>query len=95
MRSIVWLLLLAVVAVVGATARRQAAYDGTQPGDPARAAQAILAIAAMDEPPLRIALGSDAVAIIREISHNRSETCRDISSTGQRTRIRRASSTWN
>ncbi|PVM85567.1 short-chain dehydrogenase/reductase [Caulobacter radicis] len=58
-------------AVVGATARRQAAYDGTQPGDPARAAQAILAIAAMDEPPLRIALGSDAVGIIRDTDQRR------------------------
>jgi NAD(P)-dependent dehydrogenase (short-subunit alcohol dehydrogenase family) len=58
-------------AVVGATARRQAAYDGSQPGDPARAALAILAVAAMDEPPLRIALGSDAVAIIRETDTRR------------------------
>ncbi|KSB91896.1 oxidoreductase [Caulobacter vibrioides] len=58
-------------AVVGATARRQAAYDGNQPGDPARAAQAILALAAMDEPPLRLALGSDAVAIIRATDERR------------------------
>jgi len=58
-------------AVVGATARRQAAYDETQPGDPARAAQAILAVAGMDEPPLRIALGSDAVAIIRAADERR------------------------
>ncbi|MBO9716977.1 MAG: SDR family NAD(P)-dependent oxidoreductase, partial [Pseudoxanthomonas sp.] len=42
--------------VVGATARRQRAYDGRQPGDPARAAQAILAVAAMAQPPLRLAL---------------------------------------
>ena len=60
-------------AVVGATVRRQAAYDGNQPGDPARAAQAILALAAMDEPPLRIALGSDAVAIIRATDERRLE----------------------
>lgn len=58
-------------AVVGATARRQAAYDGTQPGDPARAAQAVLALAAMDEPPLRVALGSDAVAAIRDADERR------------------------
>ncbi|MDG2528943.1 oxidoreductase [Caulobacter endophyticus] len=58
-------------AVVGATARRQAAYDGNQPGDPVRAAQAILAVAAMDEPPLRIALGSDAVGIIRDTDTRR------------------------
>jgi len=52
-------------AVVGAAARRQRQYDGRQPGDPARAAQAILAVAAMDAPPLRLALGSDALASIR------------------------------
>lgn len=51
-------------AVVGATARAQREYDGRQPGDPARAAQAILAIAAMDEPPFRLPLGSDAVKLI-------------------------------
>ncbi|GAB3051110.1 SDR family NAD(P)-dependent oxidoreductase [Stenotrophomonas tumulicola] len=51
-------------AVVGATARRQRDYNGRQPGDPARAAQVILAVAAMDSPPLRLALGSDAVASI-------------------------------
>jgi NAD(P)-dependent dehydrogenase (short-subunit alcohol dehydrogenase family) len=51
-------------AVVGATARRQRDYNGRQPGDPARAAQVILAVAAMEAPPLRLALGSDAVASI-------------------------------
>jgi NAD(P)-dependent dehydrogenase (short-subunit alcohol dehydrogenase family) len=51
-------------AVVGAAARMQRDYDGRQPGDPARAAQVMLALAAMDTPPLRLALGSDAVAAI-------------------------------
>lgn len=51
-------------AVVGATARRQRDYDGQQPGDPALAAQAILQLASMPQPPLRLALGSDAVAAI-------------------------------
>lgn len=51
-------------AVVGAVARRQRAYDGKQPGDPQRAAQAILAVAWMDRPPLRLALGSDALLAI-------------------------------
>ena len=50
--------------VVGAAARRQRAYDGQQPGDPARAAQVLLALASMDAPPLRLALGSDAFAAI-------------------------------
>jgi len=51
-------------AVVGAAARMQRDYNGRQPGDPARAAQAILKVAAMAQPPLRLALGSDAVAAI-------------------------------
>jgi hypothetical protein len=39
-------------------------YDGCQPGDPAKAADVILKLAEMDRPPLRIALGSDAVDAI-------------------------------
>ena len=35
--------------------------DGRQPGDPDRAAQAILRAVAADEPPLRLLLGSDAL----------------------------------
>lgn len=63
-------------AVVGATARRQRAYDGRQPGDPARAAQAILALAAMPQPPLRIALGSDAADAIEAADTRRLEELR-------------------
>jgi NAD(P)-dependent dehydrogenase (short-subunit alcohol dehydrogenase family) len=51
-------------SVVGATARLQRDYDGHQPGDPARAAQAILKIAGMGQPPLRLPLGSDALKIL-------------------------------
>ncbi|WP_367347144.1 oxidoreductase [Stenotrophomonas bentonitica] len=51
-------------AVVGATARAQRAYDGRQPGDPARAAAALLTLAALERAPLRLALGSDALEII-------------------------------
>jgi len=50
--------------VVGATVRSQRAYNGRQPGDPARAARVLLAVAAMERPPLRLPLGSDAVAAI-------------------------------
>jgi hypothetical protein len=35
--------------------------DGTQPGDPAKAARASVAVPASDDPPLRLALGGDAV----------------------------------
>lgn len=39
--------------------------DGTQPGDPAEAARAILEILDAEAPPLRLALGRDAVEAIR------------------------------
>ncbi len=48
-------------STVGATARFQRDYNGAQPGDPAKAAAVILEVAAMDKPPLRLLLGSDAV----------------------------------
>ncbi|NPD21483.1 oxidoreductase [Alterinioella nitratireducens] len=37
---------------------------GTQPGDPARAAEAILTAVASETPPFRLALGSDALRLI-------------------------------
>ena len=48
-------------ATVGAVARFQRQYDGVQPGDPVKAAAVVLHIASLDEPPLRLLLGSDAV----------------------------------
>src|SRR6201995_2336260 len=47
-------------ATVGKTARFQRDYNGKQPGDPARAAEALLKLASVKEPPLRIVLGIDA-----------------------------------
>jgi len=47
-------------ATVGATVRFQRDYDGKQPGDPIKAAVALLHIASLSEPPLRLLLGSDA-----------------------------------
>jgi NAD(P)-dependent dehydrogenase (short-subunit alcohol dehydrogenase family) len=47
-------------ATVGATVRFQRAYNGKQPGDPARAAAALLRLVSEANPPLRIVLGSDA-----------------------------------
>jgi hypothetical protein len=43
-----------------------ASSDGTQPGDPAKAAAAILAALSAEHPPLRLALGDDAVDAIRD-----------------------------
>jgi NAD(P)-dependent dehydrogenase (short-subunit alcohol dehydrogenase family) len=50
--------------VVGAAARMQRAYDGKQPGDPRKGAQAILEIISSSQPPLRLPLGADALAAI-------------------------------
>src|SRR6266571_3820749 len=47
-------------ATVGATVRFQRNYDGKQPGDPVKAAAALLHIASLPEPPLRLLLGIDA-----------------------------------
>jgi NAD(P)-dependent dehydrogenase (short-subunit alcohol dehydrogenase family) len=46
---------------VGPTRRMIKSIDGVQPGDPARAAEAILIALAADETPLRLPLGDDAV----------------------------------
>ncbi len=40
-------------------------YDGTQKGDPARAAQAIVAAVDSETPPVHLLLGPDAVAMVR------------------------------
>lgn len=50
--------------VVGPAREQQAAFDGRQPGDPARAAAAVLEALAADDPPLRLVLGSDAADAI-------------------------------
>jgi NAD(P)-dependent dehydrogenase (short-subunit alcohol dehydrogenase family) len=39
--------------------------DGQQPGDPRKAAAAIMKIAELAEPPLRLPLGNDAMAVLR------------------------------
>jgi NAD(P)-dependent dehydrogenase (short-subunit alcohol dehydrogenase family) len=38
--------------------------DGTQPGDPARAARAIIETLGKPEPPIRLLLGSDAIEVV-------------------------------
>src|SRR4051795_10027563 len=52
-------------ATVGVTRSYFANEDGRQPGDPAKAAAAIIAALDADEPPLRLALGADAIEGIR------------------------------
>ena len=54
-------------------ARFQRDYNGKQPGDPAKAAQVILRVAGMEDPPLRLLLGTDAVRAAEEASRARAE----------------------
>jgi hypothetical protein len=51
--------------VVGPTRAYVRENDGEQPGDPARAAAAILEALDAPRPPLRLVLGADAIANIR------------------------------
>ena len=60
-------------ATVGKVARFQREYNGAQPGDPAKAAAAILRVTSVDDPPLRLLLGSDAVRAADEATKARSE----------------------
>jgi NAD(P)-dependent dehydrogenase (short-subunit alcohol dehydrogenase family) len=60
-------------ATVGAVARFQRDYNGVQPGDPAKAAAAILRVARLDEMPLRLLLGSDAARAAEEAERARSD----------------------
>lgn len=53
-------------ATVGPTRDYLRSGDGTQPGDPAKAARAILAALDAPDPPLRLVLGGDAVDRIRD-----------------------------
>src|SRR5947209_4194592 len=54
---------------VGAAVRFQRDYDGSQPGDPVKAAAAVIQIVAMADPPLRLLLGSDAYAAAEKHTH--------------------------
>jgi len=56
---------------VGEMNRYRRAVDGQQPGDPARAAAIITEIARLDQPPLRLLLGSDALRIAGESARAR------------------------
>ncbi|WFE99711.1 oxidoreductase [Micromonospora sp. WMMD964] len=48
--------------VIDPAVQRLRQGSGNQPGDPVRAAQAIIRITQVDDPPLRLLLGADAVA---------------------------------
>jgi hypothetical protein len=56
---------------VGAINRYRRENDGTQPGDPARAAEIIIDVVGSADPPRRLILGSDAVAIAQKAAKDR------------------------
>ncbi|MEU4290211.1 oxidoreductase [Kribbella sp. NPDC026596] len=58
---------------VGAMNRYRLETDGTQAGDPAKAARAILDVVALDNPPLRLLLGKDALTHADRASRSRAE----------------------
>ena len=61
-------------ATVGPTRHMIETGNGTQPGDPAKAAAAILTVLDTDEAPLRLPLGDDAVdAILGHLDTVRAE----------------------
>jgi NAD(P)-dependent dehydrogenase (short-subunit alcohol dehydrogenase family) len=58
-------------ATVGVMNQYRETRNGKQPGDPAKAAQVILQVAGMSEPPQRLLLGSDAFQMAAAITTNR------------------------
>jgi NAD(P)-dependent dehydrogenase (short-subunit alcohol dehydrogenase family) len=55
----------------GTTSETWATYDGTQNGDPLKLGHALVAIAAMDEPPKLFLAGSDAVDVLLPVAQAR------------------------
>jgi NAD(P)-dependent dehydrogenase (short-subunit alcohol dehydrogenase family) len=60
--------------IIGPVRAQQASFDGQQPGDPAKAAAAILAAIDANNTPLRLPLGNDAAdAIVASLDNARAE----------------------
>jgi len=64
-------------STVGAAVRFQRSYNGRQPGDPAKAAAALLYVASLAEPPLRLLLGSDSYAAAEKNALDKIESDRN------------------
>ncbi|WP_116138466.1 oxidoreductase [Trinickia diaoshuihuensis] len=60
-------------SVIEPVAQRMREADGKQPGDPKRIARVLLDIADSPTPPLRLLLGSDAIAVAREAARARAD----------------------
>jgi NAD(P)-dependent dehydrogenase (short-subunit alcohol dehydrogenase family) len=63
-------------STVGASVRFQRDYHGKQPGDPARAAAALLHVVSLPEPPLRLLLGRDCYALAEKSAVEKLESDR-------------------
>jgi NAD(P)-dependent dehydrogenase (short-subunit alcohol dehydrogenase family) len=61
-------------ATVGASARAMAGFERHANGDPRKVADLVLAVAALDDPPLRLLAGSDAYEFGREAWQHRVDT---------------------
>lgn len=59
---------------VGASARSMAGFEKIANSDPVKVADLVLTVAAMDNPPLRLLVGSDAYTYGREVWQHRLET---------------------
>ena len=64
-------------STVGAAVRFQRSYNGRQPGEPAKAAAALLHVASLSEPPLRLLLGSDSYAAAEKSALDKIESDRN------------------
>jgi hypothetical protein len=53
-------------AVMDSIRAARQAKSGNQPGDPAKAALALLTLVASDAPPTRLFLGEDALAVVEQ-----------------------------
>ncbi|GAA2277959.1 hypothetical protein GCM10010430_74870 [Kitasatospora cystarginea] len=63
-------------ATVGAMNRYRQENNGTQPGDPARAARVIIDVVGHDDPPRRLLLGAQAVTAALAAGEARAEETR-------------------
>ena len=80
----------AYAETVGKTAEMQKKFDGNQPGDPDRAAQAIIKVVSADKPPLRLVLGSDAYARAERVDEARLHEMRAWRATSESTDFSKA-----
>jgi hypothetical protein len=68
---------------VGALAERLRAANGTEPIDPDKVARALIQIAQLDEPPLHLVLGSDAVDLAAAVLQQTSDADRQWAELGR------------